>query len=247
MIIGDGIMLGAGGESASIFVTGVAQTNTVTCTKNGKSYKGEWKSKSSINPNAPLIPNMTSNTAPSGVASTNKTKEGSPYNSFDGNESTYFYGGDFATLPWYVQYEFDDIVSFDSFFYKVSTPTGDDGAYTAGHSVQISLDGSSWETIWSGSSSNGMNNPESNTVHLSETKRCKFIRWNTTSMNYWSSPTQCLWEFQVYGNHEDVVEGYEFTVNAYGTYTITATDGTKTATQDVLVDAAEVFTVEVTL
>ena len=36
-------------------------------------------------------------------------------------------------------------------------------------------------------------------------------------------------------------------LKSYGTYTITATNGTNTATQDVLVDAAEVFTVEVTL
>ena len=36
-------------------------------------------------------------------------------------------------------------------------------------------------------------------------------------------------------------------IKDYGTWTVTATDGTKTATQDVLVDAAEVFTVEVTL
>ena len=30
MIIGDGIMLGVGGETASIFVTGLSETNTVT-------------------------------------------------------------------------------------------------------------------------------------------------------------------------------------------------------------------------
>ena len=36
-------------------------------------------------------------------------------------------------------------------------------------------------------------------------------------------------------------------LKVYGTYTITATNGTITATQDVLVDAADVFFVEVTL
>lgn len=36
-------------------------------------------------------------------------------------------------------------------------------------------------------------------------------------------------------------------LKVYGTYTITVTDGTITKTQDVLVDAAEVFSLEVTL
>ena len=36
-------------------------------------------------------------------------------------------------------------------------------------------------------------------------------------------------------------------IKDYGTWTVTATDGTNTATQDVLVDAADVFSVEVTL
>ena len=42
MIIGDGIMLGAGGESASIFVTGLSETDTVTASKDGKTVIGKW-------------------------------------------------------------------------------------------------------------------------------------------------------------------------------------------------------------
>ena len=42
MIIGDGIMLGAGGETASIFVTGLSETDTVTATKDGKPIVGKW-------------------------------------------------------------------------------------------------------------------------------------------------------------------------------------------------------------
>ena len=45
MIIGDGIMLGAGGESASIFVTGLSETDTVTASKNGKTVVGKWSQK----------------------------------------------------------------------------------------------------------------------------------------------------------------------------------------------------------
>ena len=41
-IIGDGIMLGAGGESASIFVTGLSENDTVTASKDGKTVIGKW-------------------------------------------------------------------------------------------------------------------------------------------------------------------------------------------------------------
>ena len=42
MIIGDGIVLGAGGEKASIFVTGLSETDTVTATKGSKTLTGKW-------------------------------------------------------------------------------------------------------------------------------------------------------------------------------------------------------------
>lgn len=45
MIIGDGIMLGAGGETASIFVTGLSETDTVTASKDGKTISGKWTQK----------------------------------------------------------------------------------------------------------------------------------------------------------------------------------------------------------
>lgn len=43
MIIGDGIMLGAGGESASILVTGLNEADTVTATNGIKTIIGKWK------------------------------------------------------------------------------------------------------------------------------------------------------------------------------------------------------------
>lgn len=42
MIIGDGIMLGAGGETASILVYGLSETDTVTANKDGKIVIGKW-------------------------------------------------------------------------------------------------------------------------------------------------------------------------------------------------------------
>lgn len=55
MIIGDGIMLGAGGETASIFVTGLSETDTVTASKDGKTVVGKWTQKP--NPNCIGLPN----------------------------------------------------------------------------------------------------------------------------------------------------------------------------------------------
>ena len=42
MIIGEGIMLGAGGEKASIAVTGLLETDTVTATNGSKTIAGVW-------------------------------------------------------------------------------------------------------------------------------------------------------------------------------------------------------------
>ena len=42
MIIGEGIMLGAGGEKASIAVTGLLETDTVTATNGSKTITGVW-------------------------------------------------------------------------------------------------------------------------------------------------------------------------------------------------------------
>ena len=36
---------GSGGETASIFITGLSETDTVTCTKDGKTKQGKWVSK----------------------------------------------------------------------------------------------------------------------------------------------------------------------------------------------------------
>ena len=42
MIIGEGIMLGAGGEKASIAVTGLLETDIVTATNGSKTIAGVW-------------------------------------------------------------------------------------------------------------------------------------------------------------------------------------------------------------
>ena len=41
-MIANRVIGGNGGETASIFVTGLSATDTVTATKDGKSYSGKW-------------------------------------------------------------------------------------------------------------------------------------------------------------------------------------------------------------
>ena len=243
MIIGDGIILGAGGESASIFITGLSETDMVTASKDGKTVVGKWEIGKAIVHNSPLIPIMTSNTSPSGVASSSKIGENDAYSAFDGNTSTYAYGG-IDAIPWTLQYEFPNIVSISSFSYVVSHPSGDAGQRTAGHNVQISIDGNTWETIWSGTTNKGMSSPESDTITLTNTKELKYVKWVTTSMTGEYNPSECLWDFQVYGDTEIETYGFKLPIKSYGTWTITATDGTKTATQDVMVNSATQYHIE---
>lgn len=55
IIIGDGIVVGnGGGERASIFVTGLSETDTVTATKDGKTIIGKWANV--LNPSYYALP-----------------------------------------------------------------------------------------------------------------------------------------------------------------------------------------------
>lgn len=239
-IIGNPIMAGVGASvpAASIFVTGLSETDIVTATKGSKTLAGKWVTKTKT-VNEPLIPAMTSNTTPSGVASASRMDSRySAHYAFDGNDSTHAYGGSGGAYPWTIQYEFSQQVTINAFSYIVSTPTRDDGGYTANHEVQISLNGSDWETIWSGQTSRGGNNPEHGMITLEEEKAIKYVRWATTNMSSSArGATEDLYELQVYGDVEVQVSGFEISpIRDFGTWTVTATDGEHTKTQDVLVD-----------
>lgn len=248
-IIGNPIMAGVSGPAASIFVTGLSETDTVTATKGDKTLTGKWVTKTKI-VNEPLIPAMTSNTTPSGVASASRMDSRySAHYAFDGTDSTHAYGGSGGAYPWTIQYEFSQQVTINAFSYIVSTPTSDDGGYTANHEVQISLNGSDWETIWSGQTSRGGNNPEHGMITLEEEKTIKYVRWVTTNMSSSArGATEDLYELQVYGDVEVQVSGFEISpIRNFGTWTVTATDGAHTATQDVLVDVITEYEIDMSL
>ena len=243
MIIGDGIVLGAGGATASIQVLGVSTTDTVTCVRNGKSYSSKWVHVETQVKVSKDIPAMTSNNTPSGVASSTSDYHAdyAAWKAFDKN--------DVGTAGWsppynaslsntYCQYEFTEPIVPT----KIQIGFGGDGySFT----VKASLDGTSWDTLASNISNSRGN---WSTKEISTNSYYKYYRFYMVGASN-GTGSGAGHKFNVTGyTLEDVtVEGFEFKINQYGTYTITATNGTNTATQDVLVDAADVFTVEVTL
>lgn len=240
MIVGDGIVLGAGGEKASIFVTGVEQTDTVTCIKNGRSYKGTWITSKVCRPYS--VPVMTSNTVPEGVASASNESLGSAFKAFDGDDSlaSSWQSGYGVSPPQWVQYKFPRSIQISAVMLKNAT----DSSYstTSQGYISVSDDGTNFNTVKTFS---GLVAGTLHTLTLDEPVTTQYLRVTLTAYNNTYSNKNCrLCVVQVDGLVNETVEGFKFEVDKYGTYTITATDGTNTVTQDVLVDSAMKYNIE---
>lgn len=276
MIIGDGIMLGTGGESASIFVTGLSETDTVTASKDGKTVIGKWTQKS--NPSYITLPigytqleyiqSTGTQYIVTGLNSTTRYDHEITFSDYTyttkagilGSSGYYYsYTGYNNTLRWCMSDRAYD------------TP----GSLTSKRTAKLgynylTVDGSSVSQI------SDTNSEPSDTTHT------LFKGYNCASVKIYSYRAsldgQLLRDFvPCKRNSDDELGMYDlvndvfypnagtgvFTAGAevphtidgflidkikdYGTWTVTATDGTNTVTQDVLVDAAEVFTVGVIL
>lgn len=229
---------GTGGASASIFVTGLSEADTVTATKDGKTVKGKWGSKTAYEIK-PLIPVMTSNTAPSGVASASDGRgdeHGFPYKVFDDDWSGGLATNYGAELPVWIEYDFQEereISYFEAYF------AADDQSYdtvSTGY-VSVSNDGGeTWEPVVSFT---GLASVTKHTITLNTPVKCKKFRFYFTAYNNtYAQGTVRVNEIQAYGYVPFAVYGHEITIKDYGMWTVTATNGEKTTTQDVLVDAA---------
>ena len=241
---------GTGGESASIFVRGLSPTDTVTATKGSKTVNGKWGSKTAYEIK-PLIPVMTSDTTPSGVASASNINGTSnePYMAFrnkvstatgDCTQSSYA-----ATLPWWIGYEFPDEQELTHFEVYFVYP---DSSYSKGSTGYISVSddgGVTWKQVAS------FSNLAQDTIHaitLENTVKCKMFRIYLTAYNNTYSTGTCrIGMVQAYGLVPCVVNGHIITIKDYGLWTVTATNGEETTTQDVLVDAAVEFTIPLSL
>ena len=253
MII-NSIISGNSGLTASIFVTGLSETDTVTATKDGKTYSGKWVSEEAEVPYE--IPVMTSNTTPSGVVSTNyPSSTHLPYFAFDADTTNVaFVNTNSSSISdEYLQYDFgNEGVSIS----EISITYSNVGAGVLSGSIyfEASIDGIEWEQIGdsidislSGNSSTKYNK----TINVDNNKIFKSVRLKGSTKYSYSPYAYMLpniYTLQVYGTTTVTKQGFLIeNLSNYGTYTITATNGTNTATQDVLVDIAIQFDVEMTI
>lgn len=242
---------GTGGASASIFVTGLSEADTVTATKDGKTVKGKWGSKTTYEIQ-PLIPVMTSNTTPSGVASQmNSLNDTTPaYLAFRGKVPTK--AGEAATssynppLPWYLGYEFTEEQELTHFEVYFAYPDGNYSKSSTGY-ISVSNDGgATWKQVISFSE---LAQGTTHTITLDSPVKCTMFRIYLTAVNNtWDGGSCRIGMVQAYGLVPVVVDGHIVEpIKSYGLWTVTATNGEEAKTRDVLVDVAMDYEIEMSL
>lgn len=246
MIVNRQIGGSGGGESASIFVQGLSATDTVSCTKDGKSYSGRWVSKEMPTYGAygaygALVPTMTSNTTPSGqcyvwnrspTTSSNYTE---PYLAFDGNDSTTWNNHLNTNVNIAIGYRFPQKTVVSSFGFKQTNG----GAYAKTFKLQYSDDGNSWIDVQNYTFDNSSTNINKFQTYSITNEQSPHYYWRLYSLTQAiSNCNWCISTMQFYGTTAQTVNGWQFDkLKSYGTYTITS--GSKT--QNVLVDFATEF------
>ena len=138
----------------------------------------------------PLIPTMTSNTAPSGVASGNSSTASShpAYHAFDGNDSTWW-ETDYSTNKHYLQYKFPSAVCVKKVYAKL---------YKNGSSgINIKIYGSNNGTTWTQiGNARASNNDSEITINCNNTKSYTYYKYEANmDGNYWTG----VYTLQLYG------------------------------------------------
>lgn len=291
MIIGDGIVLGAGGETARIFVTGLSETAAVTATKGSKTMTGKWMQK--LNPayhNLPdgyteleyiqctgsqyidvgvkpdfanlvrvkskfLIANTTIRNCVCGTFSSGETislnlefaNDGSFRIYQNSSLNTTATANITANVPFEIEYNYDSsAVGVDVNGSRILSASLSTSQKTT-NSLHIFRDGRS--DVFTGTQRcyefEYQNGAEQ--IHLIPCKRNSDnaigmydILSNTFFGNAGSGTFSAGEEIPQY------FTGFEIApVKSYGTWTVTATDGTRTKTQDVLIDSAIEYSVNI--
>ena len=105
---------------------------------------------------SPLIPTMTSNTAPSGecsASSVNTISNHIAYHAFDNNDST-FWSSVASSIPAWIKYKFPNKVCVRKARIK---PLVDNGTHCKDFVIQGSNDDCNWTDLYSGTNPNGSN------------------------------------------------------------------------------------------
>ena len=284
---------GSGGETASIFITGLSETDTVTCTKDGKTKQGKWVNKTIPAVSVPAgytqleyIESSGAQYIDTGISAPNGFKAilDWMFTDFSGDNNKTVLGSEDSASPWACNW----LQKRGSSVYYWSL-----GAYSALGSLTVisantryridmsTIKGASYlkidgDSIITGTNSNSRS---SNSIYIFATNKagtagdpssarlysCKIIKDDETVRNYIPAKRNSdgvvgLYDlisktfftnagtgtFTAGSEIPSVTSGWLFDkLKEYGTYTITATNGTDTTTKDILIDAATNFDVEI--
>jgi len=290
-------IIGTGGMTAEIFITGLSETDTVTCTKDGKVKQGKWVNSKTVmhHDTDTLLLLHGEEFTDSAVSDHGITSSGAVISSDQhkfGEKSFYFNGSsylytivdsnlnlgseDFTVECWVYQtvlsgyprifdYTTNDfhleINNSGQVYWKIGSVTSTSSTtvplnkwnhialvrngttvtcYLNGTSICSSTVSGSLPITVGGKLAIGYGLSEGATNYLKgyidEFRISKVARWTAN----FTPPTE------PYSNTVAVTKsGWLFNkLKEYGTYTITATNGTDTVTQDVLVDMATEFDIE---
>ena len=283
---------GSGGEAASIFITGLSETDTVTCTKDGKTKQGKWVNKTNPAVSVPVEYTQLEYIESSGTQYIN-TDVSAPngfkaildwmFTDFSGDNNKTVLGSEDSASPWacnwlqkrgesayiwhlgaYSEYLSSTAVSVNT-QYDIDMSTIKGASY-------LKIDGDSIIT------DTNSNSRSSNSIYIFATNKagtagdpssarlysCKIIKDDETVRNYIPAKRNSdgvvgLYDlisktfftnagtgtFTAGSEIPSATSGWLFDkLKEYGTYTITATNDTDTVTQDVLVDMATEFDIE---
>lgn len=227
---------GSGNFQASIFVTGLSETDTVIATNGKKTKKGVWaEGVADVK-----IPTMTSDTDPRGKATASTSDpEGAPYQAFTGL-------GSYGWIPTdadsyenaYVQYEFLNPI-VPSVVSIANIKGGTSVSFT--YKVVASLDLQSWDTLVESFTS--VTQDVFHDISVETEKQYRYFRLVLLSSTGYSVANSHGHKMQIFGT--ECVYGHKIErIREPGTWTVTATNGTRTTTQDVFVDAAVEYEIE---
>lgn len=246
---------GSGGFFPSIFVTGLSETDTVYASKDGRTVQGKWVANEAEV--FAEIPVMTSDTSPSGTCSaiyTASSLREPAWRAFDGDTHTSCYIGGLSAYPAYLIYDFGNEQIKPSSFYGYAEHAWD-GAGQGTGSWTVQLQGSNDGVVWDNLSNEVVWNDRGlcwykststedvNIVTAVDTDKyySKFrlaILSSTCTNNIYANYPR-IYTFQVEGTKTRVLSGHLISpLREFGTWTVTATDGTQTATREILVDVA---------
>ena len=291
MII-NSIIGGNGGETAAIFITGLSETDTVTCTKDGKTKQGKWVNKTNPAVSVPseytqleYIESSGTQYIDTDISAPNGFKAilDWMFTDFSGDNNKTVLGSEDSASPWacnwlqkrggsdyywtlgaYIVLGSSTVISANTrYSIDMSTAKGDSYLKVDGNSIIT-------ETNSSDRSSNSLyifaNNKAGTAGDLSLARlySCKIIKDDETVRNYIPAKRNSdgvvgLYDlisktfftnagtgtFTAGSEIPSETNGWLFDkLKEYGIYTITVTNSTNTTTQDVLVDMATEFDIE---